>query len=155
MIDFAYTARSSSGEAADGIITADDAAHAREQLRAEGLFPMSVTSKSSPVVQKKRRPKSGGKIRQVDLLMVTSQLSIMSRSGVDLADSLKGVSEECVNPALQTTLDKVYEDVAAGETVSTALSRHTDVFGETYVVAIQAAEASGKPGSPYYALWLE
>lgn len=143
MIDFAYTARSSVGEAADGIISAESAAHARELLRGEGLFPMTVDSKSKAAGNRRRRSTSS-KVRQTDLLMLTSQLSIMSRSGVDIADALKGIAEECANPVLQKTLQDIYEDVAAGDTVSASLARHSEVFGETYVVAIQAAEASGQ-----------
>jgi type IV pilus assembly protein PilC len=41
-------------------------------------------------------------------------------------------------------LKTVYEDVAAGDAVSVALERHTNIFGQTYVVAIKAAEASGQ-----------
>lgn len=143
MIDFAYTARSITGESADGVISAESASHARELLRGEGLFPMSVAAPSTVTVRKKRRPRNG-RVKQADLLMLTSQLTIMSRSGVDIADSLKGIAEECANPVLQKTLQNVYEDVAAGETVSGALAKHKSIFGETYVVAIQAAEASGQ-----------
>lgn len=144
MIDFSYTAKRVTGEAASGVITADSIAHARELLRGEGLFPLSVDMRSRLPARRVKRRAGGKKVRQTDLLMFTSQLSIMSRSGVDLADALKGASEECSNPVLQTTLEKVYEDVAGGETVSSALAKHSSVFGETYIVAIQAAEASGQ-----------
>ncbi len=144
MIDFAYTAKRVTGEAAKGIITADSVAHARELLRGEGLFPMSVVSGALGAVTVRRPARRGGKVRKADLLMLTSQLSIMSRSGVDLADALKGVAEECTNPILQTALEAIYEDVASGVTVSASLQKHSQIFGETYVVAIQAAEASGQ-----------
>ncbi len=76
--------------------------------------------------------------------MLTSQLNIMCKSGVDLADALKGVAEECPNAVLRAKLETIYNDVAAGDSVSVALGRHTHIFGETYVVAIKAAEASGQ-----------
>lgn len=143
MIDFTYTAKRQTGEAATGTISAESQAHAREQLRGEGLFPMSVRSRS-PMAAGKPKKLSGGKVRQTDLLMLTSQLSIMSRSGIDLADALKSVADECSNATLRKTLQQVYDDVSAGDTVSAALGRHADLFGDTYVVAIQAAEASGQ-----------
>ncbi|GAB5441608.1 MAG: type II secretion system inner membrane protein GspF [Fuerstiella sp.] len=144
MIDFAYTAKRISGEATSGVISADSVVHARELLRGEGLFPLSVDSRSKAPAVKTQKRRGGKRVRQADLLMFTSQLSIMSRSGVDLADALKGAAEECANPVLQETLEKVYEDVAGGETVSAALAKHSRVFGDTYIVAIQAAEASGQ-----------
>lgn len=147
MIDFAYTAKTAGGESASGAISADSAAHARELLRAEGYFPMSINARRQDANQRKTTKKpvvARRKVAKADLLMLTSQLSIMTRSGVDLADSLKGVAEECRNPILQQVMTQVHDDVSAGETVSAALAKHSDVFGETYVVAIQAAEASGQ-----------
>ena len=134
MTDFSYTAKQTTGEAAEGMISADSIAQARELLRGKGLFPLSVAAAGSRSLQKRRR--RGGRVRQADLLMLTSQLTIMSRSGVDLADALKGVAEECTHPVLQEALGQIYEDVASGETVSAALNRHADIFGETYIVAI-------------------
>ena len=145
MIDFTYTAKSASGESADGIISAESDVHARQLLRAEGLYPVSVKSKSLGAAKKKSGSQTrSGKVRQTDLLMLTSQLSIMSQAGVDLADSFKGVAAECDNPILQKVLEQIYDDVSAGETVSASLGKHTEIFGNTYVVAIQAAEASGQ-----------
>ena len=76
--------------------------------------------------------------------MLTSQLNIMCKSGVDVADALKGAAEECSNPILQNTLSVVYEDVAAGDSISVAMQKHTAIFGETYIVAIKAGESSGQ-----------
>ena len=145
MIDFAYTAKTAAGESASGAISADSAAHARQLLRAEGYFPMAIRTRALEKRQKEQTKKRSSRTRGVrkdDLLMLTSQLSIMTRSGVDLADALKGVAEECRNSGLQKVLRQVHDDVSAGETVSAALGKHVGIFGETYVVAIQAAEAS-------------
>ena len=146
MIDFQYTAKSAAGESADGIISAESDVHARQLLRAEGLYPVSVKSKSSHAGKRRKATakSSGGKVRQTDLLMLTSQLSIMSQSGVDLADSFKGVASECDHPVLRKVLEQIYDDVSAGETVSASLGKHAEIFGTTYVVAVQAAEASGQ-----------
>ena len=146
MIDFTYIAKTASGESANGIISAESDVHARQLLRGEGLFPISVKAKSALAGggKKSKTKSSGGKVRQTDLLMLTSQLSIMSRSGVDLADSFKGAADECDNPTLKKVLQQIYEDVASGETVSASMNKHADVFGSTYIVAIQAAEASGQ-----------
>ena len=142
MIEFAYKAKSASGSATTGTISATTAAEARTLLRGDGLFPLSVSSITRPVrVRKKKR---STRVSKPDLLMVTSQLSIMSRSGVDLADALRGVAEECDNSILQAALQQVYDDVSGGDTVSSSLAKHRKIFGETYIVAIQAGEASGQ-----------
>ncbi|MCA9047513.1 MAG: type II secretion system F family protein, partial [Planctomycetaceae bacterium] len=146
-MDFFYTARNASGAASDGVVVAQTAAQARQLLRGDGLFPLTLTARVLPSVRSRSGGAKVGRRRRVsanDLLMLTSQLSIMARSGVDLADSLKGVAEQCENPRLKETLHQVFDDVAGGETFSEALGRHSALFGETYIVAIQAAEASGR-----------
>jgi type II secretory pathway component PulF len=145
-MDFSYTARNASGAAANGVIAAESVTQARQLLRGDGLFPLSLTSTSRTATARHARKLSqrGKKVPQTDLMMLTSQLNIMCKSGVDLADALKGAAEECSNPTLQKSLQVVYEDVAAGDSISVALQKHTAIFGETYIVAIQAAEASGQ-----------
>jgi type II secretory pathway component PulF len=144
-MQFSYTARSGTGTSATGVIDATSVAEARQMLRAEGLYPLSVTGAKLPglTVQKTRKPRKK-KVRPTDLLMLTSQLSIMSKSGVDLADALKGIAQECPNLKLKQTLQNIYDDVAAGQTVSAALEKHKTLFGSTYIAGIRAGEASGR-----------
>ncbi|MCA9076293.1 MAG: type II secretion system F family protein [Planctomycetaceae bacterium] len=84
-----------------------------------------------------------GKIRKTDLLMVTSQLSIMCQSGIDLAEALRAVSTECRHPKLKKILEMVYQDVRDGIPASMAIQTHGSVFGEAFTASIAAAEASG------------
>ena len=143
---FSYTARNASGAAANGVIAAESVAQARQMLRGDGLFPLSLTSTSHSSAVRQHRPslRRRKNIPKVELMMLTSQLNIMCKSGVDVADALKGAAEECSNPILQNTLSVVYEDVAAGDSVSVAMQKHTAIFGETYIVAIKAGESSGQ-----------
>ena len=145
MIDFNYTAKTTAGAEKNGVINAASIAEARQLLRSEGLFPMSLAPASgSHSVGKARGKTRQGRVSKADLLMVTSQLSIMLKAGVDLADALNGVASECRNAPLRKALRSVYDAVSSGETVSAALEKHSHIFGSTYVVAIRAGEASGQ-----------
>ena len=53
-----------------------------------------------------------GRIRKADILMFTSQLSIMCESGVDLAEALRDSADNCRHPRLKGVLDEVYHAVA-------------------------------------------
>jgi type II secretory pathway component PulF len=85
----------------------------------------------------------GSRVAPGDLLFVTMQLAIMVRAGVDLATALDSLARQSRSPALREVLLQVHADVSAGVAVAEALSRHTSVFGETYVASIAAGEASG------------
>lgn len=79
-----------------------------------------------------------------DLLFVTMQLAIMSRTGVDLATALDSLARQSRSQVLRDVLSQVHADVSGGAAVAEALGRHAHVFGETYVAGVAAGEASGK-----------
>lgn len=84
-----------------------------------------------------------GSISKSDLLVVTTQLSIMCRSGVDLAAAIDSVARECRHAGLKPILLTVSSDVNSGMSASLALRKHAAVFGEAYIASIASAEASG------------
>ena len=83
------------------------------------------------------------KVSKNDLLIVTTQLAIMCRSGVDLAAALTSIARECRQPGLQRVLTDVSNDVNNGTPASVALGKHPAAFGPAYVASTAAAEASG------------
>lgn len=85
-----------------------------------------------------------GKIKRAELVDLTSQLSIMLRSGVDLTTALQSLARQCRRPALANVINDVHEAVIGGATFSQALEQHEAVFGRTYVATVAAGEASGK-----------
>ena len=82
-------------------------------------------------------------IRKVEVAEVTAQLSIMIKSGVDLASSLSSLASQCQRPALAAVLTDVRESVLSGSSFSDALRLHPEVFDITFVATVAAGEASG------------
>lgn len=143
MMRYEYTAKSTSGETTTGILTAESAAEVNHQLRERELFVLSV----KPAGRDRSRAggtRWGSKISKRDLVTITSQLAIMSRTGIDMASALQSVADQCQHPALKNVLKQVYEDVLAGKSISQAMGQHEHVFGQSYVASIAAAEAAGR-----------
>ncbi len=111
---------------------------------AQGVYPLQC-EEAIPGKRAGRSAKLGGsaKVPKAELMMITSQLAIMTQSGVDLADALKNIAEQCRHPAFKAMLEEVWNSVSGGQSVSRALGRHAGVFGPAYVAAIAAGEASG------------
>jgi type II secretory pathway component PulF len=86
----------------------------------------------------------GRSIRKQDIAEITSQLAIMTRSGVNIASALESLANQCRRPALASVLHDVHEAVLAGNPLSTALWQHADVFDSSYIATVAAGEASGK-----------
>lgn len=145
---FQYQAKNNKGKLLAGVIEADSLAEARRALREQGMFVLQVVDYTRQAVSFDLTNWSKGfsrgrRVSKTDLLLFTTQLSVMCRSGIDLAEALYNTTQQCSNKALRETLEEVYQDVADGKAVSEAMSRHIDVFGEAYVSTITAGEASG------------
>lgn len=92
----------------------------------------------------RRRPLFAKRVGPKELANLTSQLAIMTKSGVDLASALKSLSRQCTHSTLKTVLTDVHENVLSGNSLSESLAQHLDVFTETFAASIAAGEASGR-----------
>lgn len=143
---YAYRAKSIGGETASGLLVADSPALAQQQLRQQGLFPMSLT----PAGEKAAGPRSSSfsfrrrRVSRKELMALTSQLAIMTKAGIDVAGAIQSLVRQCPNPALKATLERVHQDILSGKPVSVALRNQGHVFGEAYVASVAAGEASGR-----------
>lgn len=143
---YEYTAKSTTGETSTGLLTAPSEAEAQHQLREEDLFVVSlkpVGPHRSLGAKPTKLPWKGG-VSKRDLMTLTSQLAIMCRAGVDLASALHNIARQCHNPALKKALTQIHLGVLSGKSVSQALVEYEDVFGQSYVAGIAAAEAAGR-----------
>lgn len=145
---FQYTAKTTAGGTTSGTLEAESPSALRQALREKGLFALSMkpAGKGAPAAATKRGGFRIGSSRvpKRDLLMFTTQLVILCRSGVELAEALQISRDQCSNPRLRTSLEQVYSDLSDGISVSAALRRQSQIFGDAYVAGVTAGEASGQ-----------
>jgi type II secretory pathway component PulF len=144
-MQYVYTAKTGAGDIQTGHITAADVEAVKRALREQSLFPIDVRLKSADSLFKKllrRRDRSA--LSRRDLLSVTTQLAIMTRSGVDLASAFQSLAQQCGNANLRAILSQVHKDVTGGKSISDAMQAQASVFGEAYVASVTAGEAAGK-----------
>jgi type II secretory pathway component PulF len=89
-------------------------------------------------------PVRGRRIARRELASVTSQLAIMTRSGIDVTSALQSLARQCRNPSLKRVLQSVHEQVLSGKSFSQALKAHAGLFGNAYVATVASGEASGR-----------
>jgi len=144
-MQFTYTAKSSAGDIQTGQIDADDVDQAKRALREKSLFPIDIRQKgvgSRWAFLTGRADKTA--MRKRDLLTVTTQLAIMTKSGVDLASAFESLAQQSSNERVRKVLGRVHEDVTGGKAVSEAMRAQADVFGDAYVASVAAGEAAGQ-----------
>ena len=163
---FEYKALTSSGKTKKGIVDADTARDARSKLRSDHMHVTEMwevagkKSKKDKSVAKKTRGlpvkkgKPGGllskeielfqpKISTRDLATFTRQFSTLLRSGIQLADALNALVEQCADPHLERVLRNVKEEITSGNNLAEAMAKHPRFFSDLYVNMVRAGEASG------------
>jgi type II secretory pathway component PulF len=144
-MQFLYTAKSATGDIQTGQISAADVDAVKRALREQSLFVIDVRKKAGNSLWKAvfgARERSG--LSKRDLLSVTTQLAIMTRSGVDLASAFQSLSQQCGNASLKNILAQIHRDVTGGKSISDAMQAQAAVFGDAYVASVAAGEAAGK-----------
>jgi len=90
-----------------------------------------------------QRPRAA-KVKQSELILFTTQLSVMLDSGVVLSDALDAIGEQAEPGAFRMIVTDVAESVKSGENFSSALAAYPKTFNSMFISMVKASEASGK-----------
>lgn len=122
--------------------------HSSNSLRLNGALAWMDTAPAAADSRSTNSERSWwsrpARISKRDLADATAQLSIMTKSGVDLSTALGSLIRQCQRPAMIEVLEGVHEDVLAGLAFSEALRRRPQAFDEGLVATIAAGELSGR-----------
>ena len=142
-MEFAYVARSLSGESKSGSVSAESVAAARSQLRQQGLFVVSVEQQSEA---KTRAGSSARRLRHRELVQFTGQIAVMVDAGVPVAAALDSLAVETKGSRIAAVATRLQRDVEGGDSLSVAMSKHASTFNATYCNLVRASEATGTLG---------
>jgi general secretion pathway protein F len=143
---FEYVAVESSGRERRGVLEGDTPRVVRQQLRDQGLLPVSV----SEVVQQEAQ-RSGRKLQfnfqrglgAADLALVTRQLATLVKSALPLEEALLAVSQQTEKPRVRNIMLGVRSKVMEGHTLADSLAEFPNSFPEIYRATVSASEHSG------------
>ena len=84
------------------------------------------------------------RVKSTDLILFTTQLSVMLDSGVVLSDALDAIAEQSSDQSVfKVIIEDAAEMVKNGENFSKALAAYPKAFDSMFVSMIKASEASG------------
>ena len=84
------------------------------------------------------------KVKQADLILFTTQLSVMLDSGVVLSDALDAITEQSEHGTFKMIIMDVAGTVKSGENFSKALAGYPKVFNTMFISMVKVSEASGR-----------
>jgi len=87
---------------------------------------------------------STAKVKQSELILFTTQLSVMLDSGVALSDALDAIAEQAEQGTFKMIIMEVSETIKSGEDFSKALLAYPKVFNSMFISMVRASEASGE-----------
>ncbi len=87
---------------------------------------------------------SNAKVKRAELIMFTTELSVMLDSGVVLSDALDTIAEQIEHEIFRMIIIEVAGAVKSGENFSRALSAYPKVFSPMFISMVKASEASGR-----------
>ena len=138
MAEFAYTAKSSTGEKLSGMIAAASRAEAMQKLRAQSIYPMSV--KDAAPATTSLSIKLPVRVKKDQVADFCSQLADLLSNGVPMLESLKILGEATENPKLQETCMAIHDAVSQGDTLDVAMGKYPAIFSELTLSMIRAGQ---------------
>ena len=139
MTDFAYTAKSTTGEKRSGTIAAASRSEAMQRLRSQSLFPMTLVDRKvgkSPLASFSL-PVRVTKEQTADFC---GQLADLLSNGVAMLESLKILAEATENPRLKVISMRIHEAVSQGDSLDVAMSKESAMFSELTLSMVRAGQ---------------
>ena len=141
---FEYKGLDAKGKNVGGIFDAPDAKALRAQLRKTGVFLTEIIQEAKSKNLGNRDVKlGGGRIKTMDIAVMTRQLATLIHAGIPLVDSLTALVEQVDKERLKRVLSKIRERVNEGASLGDSLGDHPKVFSTLYINMIRAGESSG------------
>lgn len=118
----------------------------RGETRASGENQVQVMLRRQGITVtklKKRRMRSGKRIKPKDIALFTRQLATMMKAGVPLLQSFDIVARGNPNPSVTKLLNDIRADVETGTSLASAFRKHPMQFNALYCNLVEAGEAAG------------
>ena len=153
MPEFVWRAAQADGHLVEGRLDATASDAVLRHLRERGLTPLKVEdaalagqsgANALQAVRGGSRRALRGPVKRADVLALTSELSIMLRSGLALDNALRVLIDMSAKPSVRALLEGILEDVKGGAPFSRALAARQELFGDFHINMVRSGEVSGQ-----------
>ena len=138
---FEYKAVNQSGDSITGKYNANDRNEIMQMLRSKSYHPVQIKEVSEGTDLSTLQMFNKVKIK--DVAIFARQFYAMLHAGVTIIQCLDILRQQTEKPYFRTVIEKVYESVQKGSTLSEAMKEHQTAFPELFVNMVEAGEASG------------
>lgn len=148
MHTFNYKAIDKNGKDKSGVVQAENAKAARQQLRSSGLTVSHIESEKDRKTRTSKNVSFQKKaISSLELSLITRQLSILLNSGMSIEQSLAALADQLENNEQKSIMSGVRSEVLAGRPLASSLRMYPRIFPPVYCSLVNAGEQSGSLAS--------
>ncbi|KRW81758.1 type II secretion system F family protein [Marinobacter sp. P4B1] len=145
-MQFSYRGKDSRGAVQQGLLTAASAEAAASELMRRGITPLAIREqqeKKSASLGKLNLNIFADKVTLDELIVFCRQMHALTKAGIPLIRTLRGLAETTRSPALAEVLEDVCNRLEGGTTMATAMQAHPEVFSDLFVAMIHVGENTG------------
>jgi len=113
------------------------------QLREQGLTPISVKEITKKGAPKPRHKAHRKRIKSADLAALCWQLATMLEGGIPITTALDIIGDDTDNAQLQSILNQIAEKIKKGQPVSECIADYPKVFNRLCCAMVLAGETGG------------
>lgn len=139
---FNYKAKNKEGNIQSGMVVAVSQDKAESLLAQNGLVIISVENAQEDDLFERLNP-FGKSVNHKDMVLFSRQLATLISARVPIIQSLRILQEQITGKYLLVIIGELISAVENGDSLSNAMGKYPDVFGNVYVSLVMSGEASG------------
>lgn len=145
-MQFRYRGKDSTGSLQQGSLAAPTPDAAASELMRRGITPLAIEEQAesrSLSDQLGNMPLFRRRITLDELIVFCRQMHALTKAGIPLIRTMRGLAETTRSPVLAETLSDVTDRLEAGANMATAMQAHPRVFSDLFIAMIHVGENTG------------
>jgi type II secretory pathway component PulF len=138
---YTYQAKDQKGELKKGFVIAANSAKAEQLLTNNGLIIINLTEQRENIFT--RFQELFNRVNYKDLVLFSRQLSTLVSARVPILQGLRILENQVSSKGLIIITRNLIASIENGQSLSLAMSRHPDVFGDVYISLVRSGESAG------------
>lgn len=138
---FTYQARDQKGELKKGFVIAANSSKAEQLLTNNGLIIISLSEQKENFLS--RFEGIFSRVNYKDLVLFSRQLSTLVSARVPILQGLRILENQVSSKGLVFVTRNLIASIEAGQSLSLAMSKHPEVFGDVYISLVRSGESAG------------
>lgn len=153
---FEYRGRNSKGVLEQGVLEGGSRDAIATELQRRGITPVSVEPEAE------NTEGLGARLAQIelfqprvkldDLIVFCRQMYALTKAGIPIIRTMRGLAETSKSRALSQALDDVADRLETGTTMATAMQANDRVFSGLFVAMVHVGENTGQLDDAFYRL---